>query len=504
MKIFTKLFLLVFIATPVLAQNELIIEPGTSENPVFINSIIHADTLETGERANPDRVYVLRRNGLYFISQELNIGANKLQIKAEAGEGFRPFIAPFPNEAGAYPRMFRVAGDLVLDGLHWNNINGEAYKWGGNANTGSNSRIEVRNCFIERDGGAGWMTYGLNGTYIFENCVLGNLGVPKKVGGNGRLFDTRGNVTDSVIIRHCTIYLISDRVFRNLGGELKYFEFDHNTVINAQGRHGSFSLGRIHNIKITNNLMMNPLYMGNHPGTQEQTHPDKDNFYVFGMDTAYSGLLDIHHNNVTFAQSVKDYYATNDSVSEPAVLEPLIISALGAAAPAAFFTEEITFTNVPPFPMDYLVSVFANPIADFHPDNFDISIGMSNIDASYSTTSLSFTGDENGKPLGSHMWWGPEVTGISKLKTMNGFKVSAYPNPATENVQVAYTLDNPSAINISVYDLQGRLIMTQFEGIKSAGTSTSILPVSSLTSGIYILQIQSNLQGMSVQQLVVK
>ena len=61
MKIFTKLFLMLFVATPLLAQNELVIEPGTSEQPVFINSIIHADTLENGER-NPDRVYVLRRN----------------------------------------------------------------------------------------------------------------------------------------------------------------------------------------------------------------------------------------------------------------------------------------------------------------------------------------------------------------------------------------------------------------------------------------------------------
>ena len=319
------------------------------------------------------------------------------------------------------------------------------------------------------------------------------------------MFDTRGNETDTVIIRHCTIYLISDRVFRNLGGEVKYFEFDHNTVINTQGRNGSFSLGKTHNIKITNNLMMNPLYMGNHPGTEEQTHPDNENFYVLAMDTAYSGLLEIHHNNITFTQEVKDYYATNDSVSEPAVLEPLIASTMGEAASEAFFTEEIAFTNVPPFPMDYLVSIFANPLAGFHPDNFDTSVGMPNIDASYPTTSQSFTGDEDGKPLGSHMWWDPsELNGISKNKSMNGLEVCVYPNPATETLHVAYTLDSPASVNISVYDLQGRMIMTQFEGFKSAGLQRCTISLSSLTSGVYFLHVQSDMQGLSVQQLIVK
>jgi hypothetical protein len=500
MKTFTKVMILLFFTAPVFAQNELIIEPGTSENPVFINSVIYADTLTDGTR-NPDRVYVLRRNGLYFISQELNIGANKLHIKAEEGDGFRPFIAPFPNEAGTYPRMIRVAGDLVLEGLHWNNINGEAYKWGGNANTGSDSRIEVRDCFIERDGGAGWMANGKRGTYIFENCVFGNMGAPKKLGGNGRLFDSRGNETDSVIIKHCTVYLISDRVIRNLGGVLNYFEFDHNTVINAQGRHGSFTLGRVKNLKIANNLMINPLYMGNHPGNEEQSHPDKENFYVIAMDTAYNGLVEIHHNNIMFSQAVKDYYATNDTVSEPAVLEPLIVASMGAAASNAFFTEEITFTNVPPFPMDYLVSIFSNPTADFHPDNFDISVGMPNIDASYSTSSQSYTGDENGKPLGSHMWW--ELSSAVHTKHIQN-KINVFPNPATDFISVSYELEGFSSVNITVFDVHGRIVLAQETGMQNSGKNVQRLSVNSLLPGIYMVQVSSDGYIPSVQKVVIK
>lgn len=503
MRIISTFSLMLCLATPLLAQNELIIEPGTSENPVFINDIIHADTTAEGERVNPDRIYVLRRNGLYFVSQELNIGDNKLHIKAEEGEGFRPFIAPWPNEESRYPRMFRVSGDLLLESLHWNNINGEAYKWGGNASTGSNSRIEIKDCFIERDGGAAWMSYGLNSTFIFENCVIGNMGAPKKVGGNGRFFDTRGNATDSVIIRHCTIYLLSDRIVRNLGGELDYLEFDHNTAINVQGRHGSFTLGKTKNIKITNNLLINPLYMGNHPGTEEQTHPDNENFYVIAMDTTYEDMtLEIHHNNITFLQEVKDYYATNDSVSEPAVLEPLVESALGDAAEDAFFTEEITFTAVPPFPMDYLISIFANPNADFHPDNFDVTLGMPNIDASYSTSSQSYTADEDGNPVGSHQWWS-ELPNSTQKRFSEESMFTIFPNPAYDFVNITYDLHNNAPVSIVVYDLQGRVVLTHNEGFRNSGKNHARLSVMSLNSGIYMLSVKSDSNSSSMQRLVV-
>lgn len=505
MKRFTKLFFLLAFSASLFAQSEMVIEPGTSDDPVFINEYIHGDTTETGERTDPSRVYVLKRDGLYFVGQEINIGDNLLHIKAEDGDGFPPFIAPYPREDGSYPRMFRPAGNTILEGIHWNNINGESYKWGGNASTGKHIRVELRDCFIERENGAGWMTWGDSSVFVIENCVIGNLGSPKRLGGNGRAFDSRGKYVDSLIIRNSTIYLISDRIVRNLGGEMKYFEFDHNTVIHTQGRHGGFTLGKTKNVIITNNVLANPLYMGNHPGTEEQTHPDAENFYVIAMDTVYEDMtLEIRNNNIYYDQAVLDYYSTNDSVSKPEILEPLIVAELDDAASDAYFSEPLVFENVPAFPMDYLVSIFADPNAEEHPDNFATEIGITQVDAKYDNTTTSFTADDDGKPVGSHQWWSEsDFTGIFDNVFRNPLKLQVYPNPSKHALNLRYEVTQHSNIDIEVYNIIGERVLSTHEGTKTKGVYQKTISVETLPAGTYFLKVKESNKNASVQKVLI-
>ncbi len=78
------------------AQDEMIIEAG---EPGIIEQTIFGDTTETGERMNPNRVYILRRGTPYLLAQNLRWGDYHIRLKAEEGEGARPILI-FANSEG--------------------------------------------------------------------------------------------------------------------------------------------------------------------------------------------------------------------------------------------------------------------------------------------------------------------------------------------------------------------------------------------------------------------
>ena len=71
------------------------------------------------------------------------------------------------------------------------------------------------------------------------------------------------------------------------------------------------------------------------------------------------------------------------------------------------------------------------------------------------------------------------------------FKMSpAYPNPFNPRTTVKYELPIDSELNLSVYDIQGRLVTHLSKGFKSAGYYETIWDASQYSSGIYFIQIQ--------------
>ena len=72
-----------------------------------------------------------------------------------------------------------------------------------------------------------------------------------------------------------------------------------------------------------------------------------------------------------------------------------------------------------------------------------------------------------------------------------------YPNPFNPATQIPFTIKTSGTVSIKVFDLQGREIITLFDGIKPAGShivswkgkdqSGNLMP-----SGVYIYQVNSN------------
>jgi hypothetical protein len=64
------------------------------------------------------------------------------------------------------------------------------------------------------------------------------------------------------------------------------------------------------------------------------------------------------------------------------------------------------------------------------------------------------------------------------------------PNPASNFVNVMFTLAKPEIINVSVFDMNGKRVILETHNLQS-GDNTLPIDVSQLASGIYTLGLQT-------------
>lgn len=450
-----------------------------------LSDVIMSDTTATGERVDDNTWYVLERNGYYPVSKSLQL-ATPLQIKTKDGAGAIAFIYAEPNSTGSYPQLIKNNGDITLESVSISNLNGAGNqpKWGGFRAQGENTKVVLKNCYVDWDKACALQIRANGISVTMENCRMGKFGNYKQINGNGRIIDAREYDLNEVVIRNCTFYHLADRIIRNMqGGTINSFIFDHNTGAHIQGFHGTFHMGKVKYCQITNNLILNPKYMGNHPNVGEQTGPapDSENHYLITADTILAETqFIIHHNNFAYEQDVLDMFAANDSVSKPEVLAPIVATAMGSAAGAASMEEVVAFTSMPELPKEFMYAIFTKP--EVIPDNFPDELGLAAIDATYPTTATSYTAAEGGKPLGDLNWF-PEFASISSNALAEDV-VSVYPNPTQGELFVKIDLDSEATVTIS--DLSGKTLKTV-----TATTANEVnrIDVSDLADGLYIYNV---------------
>lgn len=83
------------------------------------------------------------------------------------------------------------------------------------------------------------------------------------------------------------------------------------------------------------------------------------------------------------------------------------------------------------------------------------------------------------------------VTGISDLKSQIN-QLSVYPNPATSDLNILFTLNKAQNVSFEITDVMGRIVSaTTFKNL--APTNQNIqLPVVNLTNGVYFLNIKTD------------
>ncbi|MGQ7947328.1 choice-of-anchor J domain-containing protein [Flavobacterium sp. WC2509] len=78
------------------------------------------------------------------------------------------------------------------------------------------------------------------------------------------------------------------------------------------------------------------------------------------------------------------------------------------------------------------------------------------------------------------------------FEVKNGFFVKAYPNPATDIVNVAVKSKTDKNLKLKFYDLSGHLIGNSRDITSSQDISTTVIPVTHLQSGIYFYTLTEN------------
>jgi len=81
--------------------------------------------------------------------------------------------------------------------------------------------------------------------------------------------------------------------------------------------------------------------------------------------------------------------------------------------------------------------------------------------------------------------------------------LNVFPNPATDNAQVNYSLSNETNVTISIYDVAGKLVASQDKGSQSAGRHFSSINTSDMANGFYTVTVKTN-NGTTTTKLIVK
>lgn len=86
----------------------------------------------------------------------------------------------------------------------------------------------------------------------------------------------------------------------------------------------------------------------------------------------------------------------------------------------------------------------------------------------------------------------PSTTGINSISRGNLTLLAAYPNPAANEVNINFGLNQSSKVEVSIYDVAGKLISTTKLDELEEGNHTTKLDVSSLNSGVYMYSVKAN------------
>lgn len=85
------------------------------------------------------------------------------------------------------------------------------------------------------------------------------------------------------------------------------------------------------------------------------------------------------------------------------------------------------------------------------------------------------------------------ISSINEVSTNATSYMNAYPNPATDNMTLSYSLNQRGNVTLTVTDLMGRTVISRNEGNRDAGVAyKSNVDVSALNNGTYFYTIEVN------------
>ncbi|MDH3650917.1 MAG: T9SS type A sorting domain-containing protein [Saprospiraceae bacterium] len=508
--------LLVLIATIGLlsaqGEHEMIIEPGP---PGTLDQTIIGDTAATGERADPDRVYVLRRGTPYLTSQRLRWGDYHIHIRSEEGDGARPLIVYSPGVGGvAIGQVMRLnsGAHLTLDGLHIQckdlvgNVSDNAIRIGGDS-----ARITINNCVVEEADQAGLRLDAVGLKVYITNSIFNRMGLPTNP-NNGRFLDNRGHPMDTIWVENCVVYDVTSRIYRHSGaGHINYGRFNQNTFWGS-GQEG-LTFSPSNNLMFTNNIVANPVFLG-----VDKSIPN----YAITIDTFVSGE---HNINVSFnnifvdddhvgALPVTNFLGDTIIPVTNSLFGPNISNAIMEGASATTnISEELAFSDAPNLPAQFINAHHADTLvdnlladagewdfSDLSPDDTYTNLGLGDIerytawhDFSYPEGADSYTAGTEGQKLGADL---SNIDTDVKEDYFVSDNILYYPNPV-KNELFIQNLDESNLKSLSIYNLSGLQLQNQ-----KVNSIYARFQLGDLPTGTYVLTVEDHGGKVSSRKIV--
>lgn len=498
---------------------------GTTMFPfTYLSDFIDADTSATGEQLHD--TYLLQRGAVYFFTGQAEWPFD-VNLVAFGDEALGKPVVSRANASGgtALDPMYRGFGSFTWDGIYI--IMGEEgpeaaqYETAPFRPEGDDKRFVFNDCTIEKSRQGTIRIEGENSTTIITNCEIRNFGDYERFQGNGRIVDTRDNFADSVVISNCVMYNILDRVFIGFRQQgLNYFEYTNNTLFNHVGRHGLIQLKNTRESVIKDNIFMNPSIMGTAPflANEQITYANETN-YLFTIDTLVEGAsVEMSNNNVFWTDDVLNYYATFDSVAQPMILSPEFEAALANPADA-YFSEVLELNNVPDrapliaYSREAILYKDSVGITDIMVEDISFAgtpfdngylFDFSQFDPCYDPNAVSATAASDGGALGVRFLCDYPVNSTNTVYNPS-LALRSAPNPAGDFTNLTFTLSQAGETNLTVFDMNGKVVSNLFNGRLSAGKHTfNWNNLSQVPSGMYFANLQTEEGKMFIRVVVSK
>jgi hypothetical protein len=191
----------------------------------------------------------------------------------------------------------------------------------------------------------------------------------------------------------------------------------------------------------------------------------------------YSSLIEMNHPEVVILGTERGIWTTGN------INNPTWTKESGTMGDVAVFQIKQQTSNkstlIVPIPGDTI--------------NVDIFPGVDNYGKIYAAT------------FGRGIYKTTRFVGIGELPETNKIsqaRLHVYPNPASQEIFIGYNFGKSAQVEVSIIDLNGRIIQRKDFGMLSSGQHTLNMDISSLKHGIYLVQLTNGDQALSNKLIV--
>lgn len=265
---------------------------GGAENAGLLETTINGDTLDTGERRNPNEIYVLKSGEIYLQRSAININnpGGTLTIRGEEG-GSKPIVIKQPLDDVAILEN-RITGSLTLQNIQYHQQQTDGnITFDGWLIIGNNHKLVAEDLLIEHSWGNVFRMEGVleGGCAEIRNSYFRDLNNFQQWWG-GRVLQAFDMPLDTLIFENNTISGggITIAMKNSL---VEYAVVNHNTFINNH----KYPFLNVYwkEAYLTNNLFVNANMVGEDFENVARGGQDPDALLhgILGVDTISSGIF---------------------------------------------------------------------------------------------------------------------------------------------------------------------------------------------------------------------